>query len=161
MIEQLVTRPADVIHDFVASFFLKRLAHPSGDVIENLVPRHPFPFAFASPADPLERIFNALRISHLIERCRALGAISSPATRVLRITFKPSNTVAVFLDDRDQTASRLAVKTDSWNDPAVLLYFSWPMGGVVFHPVVPFFDSRKIGQATTAGFEVCCNRVKW
>src|SRR5687767_15832857 len=117
MIEQLVTRPADVIHDFVASFFLKRLSHTSGDVIENVVPRGPLPFAFASLPDPLERIFKTLRISHLIERCRALGAISSPAARMFRITFEPSNTVAVFLDDRDQTASRLAIKTDSRNDP--------------------------------------------
>jgi hypothetical protein len=64
---------------------------------------------------------------------------------VFRIAFEPSNPVAVFLDDRDQTASRLTVKTDSRNDPAVLFYFSWPMGGVVFHPVFPFLDGRKIG----------------
>src|SRR5215207_592134 len=109
MIEQLVTRPTDVVHNLVAALFLKRFAHPSGDIIENFIPGDPLPLAFASFADPLERILDAFRISHLIESCRPLRAISSPAAWMFRIAFEPSNTMGVFLDDRDQTASRLAV----------------------------------------------------
>src|ERR1051326_4413893 len=53
VVKQLVSRPADVIHDFVLAAFLKRFANASAKVVENVVPGDALPFAFAAPAGAL------------------------------------------------------------------------------------------------------------
>ena len=147
MIEQLVTRPADVIHALVAALFLKRLAHPRCDVIENHIPSDALPLPFAALTRAPQRIANALRIVDLVQRRRPLGAVAPAAAGMLRITFEAANPVGVLLDESQEAACRFAVETDRRNDPAVFLNFSRPLRGVVLDPVVPFFHRRIAGEA--------------
>ena len=72
---ELMTRPADVIHDLVAPFFLKRFTHARRDVVDYFVPGRTFPFAFAALA-MLKRIAKSFGVGYLIEGRRSFGAIS-------------------------------------------------------------------------------------
>ena len=153
MIKQLMAGPADVIHDLVAPLFLKRFAHSRGDIVEHFVPSHAFPFAFAAFADAFQRIANALRIGHLIERRRTFGAVSAAAAGMFRIAFEAANAIGVLLDKAQQAAGRFAIETDRRNDPAMLFDFARPLRGVVLDPVVPFFHGRITGQTAARGFQ--------
>src|SRR5512139_351634 len=64
------------------------LAHFLRDFDQGLLPTNAFPFAFTAFANSLQWIQNALRIINLIVRRGSLGAVSSPAARVNRITFE-------------------------------------------------------------------------
>ncbi len=127
VIEQLMSRPADVIHDLIAAIFLERFAYARRNVVEHFIPSNALPFAFAAFADAFERIANAFRVGDLIERRRPLGAVAASAAGMLRIALEAADSVGVFLDDRHQAAAGFAVKTNRRNDPAMLLYFPRPL----------------------------------
>src|SRR6266550_1480712 len=135
-------RPANVIHNLVAPLFLERFAHPRGDVVEHFVPSDAFPLPFTAFADALQRIANSLGIANLIERRRAFGAISTSAAGMFRIAFEAPNAMGVLFDKSQQTACRLAVKANRWNDTAMLFDFARPLAGIVLDPIVPFFHRR-------------------
>src|SRR3970040_1104946 len=96
--------PADVIHDLVAPFFLKRFAHPRRDIVEHFVPTDTLPFTLTSFADALQGITYAIGIGDLVERRRSLGAIAATTAGMLRIALEAADTVGVLLDEREQTA---------------------------------------------------------
>jgi hypothetical protein len=153
MIKQLMPRPADVVHDLVASLFLKRFAHSRGDIVEYFVPSRAFPFSLAASADAFQRIANSLGIANLIEGRRSFGAISTSAAGMFRIAFEAPNTMRVLLDKTQQSARRFAIETDRRNDLAMLLDLARPLGGIVLDPVVPFFHGRITCQTTARGFQ--------
>src|SRR6266850_3170529 len=127
MIEQLMARPADVIHDLVASIFFQRFAYSCRDVVENFVPAHSFPFSLSPLSHTLQGITNALGIGDLIERRWPLGAIASSAAGVLRVAFESADAQRFLVDETEEAARGLTVKTDRRNDLIMLLYFSRPM----------------------------------
>src|SRR5512132_2581795 len=124
MIEQLMARPADVIHDLVASIFFQRFTHPCRDVVENFIPAHSFPFSFSPLSHPFQGITNALGVGDLIECRRPFGTVASAAAGMLGIAFKSSDAHRFLVDETEETARRLAVKTDRRNNLITLLDFS-------------------------------------
>src|SRR4029434_1604908 len=137
MICYCMARPADVIHDLVASIFFQRFAHACRDVVENFIPAHSFPFSFSPLSHPLQGITNALGIGDLIERRRPLCAIASSAAGVLRVAFESANAQRFLVDETEEAVRGFTVKTDRRSDLTTLLYFSRPMGRIVFDPIVP------------------------
>src|SRR5437016_2824256 len=109
MIEQLMARPADVIHDLVASIFFQRFAYTCRDVVENFIPAHSFPFSFSPLSHPLQGITNALGIGYLIERRRSLCAIASSAAGVLRVAFESADAKRFLVDETEAAARRFTV----------------------------------------------------
>src|SRR5262245_19344695 len=137
MIKQLMARPPHVIHDLVASIFFQSFAHPCRDVVENFVPAHSFPLPLSPLSHPLQGITNALGIGYLIQGCRPFGTVAPAAAGMFGIAFKSPDAQGFFVDETEETARRLAVKTDRRNDLITLLDFSRPMGRIVFDPIVP------------------------
>src|SRR6185369_5445691 len=171
MIEQFVARPADVIHDFVAPILLERFAHAAGDIIENFVPGSPLPLAFAALTDAFQWITDTLGIGHLVERCRTFGAVAPATAGVLGIAFEAPNCIGLFFDDGNEPAGRFTIEADRRNDPAMFLDLARPLGGIVFDPVLPFFDrrisresvrfkSKRIGIQRRAQFTHLCSLRK-
>ena len=101
VVEKLMSRTADVIHDLVPAILLERFTHARGDIIERLIPADALPLSLAPLSDTLERIANPLGICHLIQSGRAFGAVSSPATGMLRVTVESPDTIR-FLIDKSQ-----------------------------------------------------------
>src|ERR1041384_4008252 len=137
-----MTRPSDVIHDFIAPLFQQRLPHAAGNVIESFIPRDTLPLSCAALADALERETNPLGIVDLIERGRALGAISAPTAGMLRIAVEPANTSGVLFNKTQKPASGFTIETNRRNDVAVLFDFARPLRSVVFDPIIPLFRRR-------------------
>src|SRR5438046_1991180 len=86
VVEKLMSRTADVIHDLVPAILLERFTHARGDIIERLIPADVLPLSLTPLSDTLERIANPLGIRHLIQRGRAVGPGASPGTGLLRLT---------------------------------------------------------------------------
>ncbi len=134
-----MSRPADVIHDLALPIFLKRLSHAGGDIIENFVPAHSFPFSFAPLSHPLQGIANPLGIGDLIERRWSFGTIASSAAGMFGVAFESPDAHRFLINQTDESARRLTIKTNSRDDLIMLLYLSRPMGRIVFDPIVPLF----------------------
>ena len=134
-----MARPPDVIHDLVAPVFLKRFAHPCRDVVENFVPAHTFPFSFAPLSHPLQGITNALGIGYLIKCRRTFGAVASAAAGMFGIAFESADAQRFLIDETQQTAGRLAVKTDRRNNLITFLDFSAANGPYRIPPNRPTF----------------------
>src|SRR5262247_2313956 len=87
-IDELVARPPEVVHDLLLPAFHERCADAAGEVVERLIPRDALPLAAAARPHAPQRIEDALRVGHLVERRGALGAVTAAASRVNRITFE-------------------------------------------------------------------------
>src|SRR5262245_30771376 len=160
MIEQLMPRPPDVVHDLVAPLFLDRLAHARADIVEHLIPADALPLPLPSFTGSSQRITNPFRIGDLVERRRSLGAVSAAASGMFRIAFETPDQVSFFFNETEQTAGRLAVETNRRNDPAMLLDFARPLRGVVLDPIVPFFY-RWIARQTALFRQPQSRGVQW
>src|SRR5579872_540390 len=106
----VLARTADVIHDLVLAFFDDRTPDARCNVVECLVPSDLHPFAFAAFAGAFERERNAIDVFDLIERRRALRAISSAGARMFGVTFELANLARVFVDIREQSARGLTIE---------------------------------------------------
>src|SRR5579859_3516972 len=82
VVEKLVAGPANVIHDFVLAPFLKRFTNACSQIVQDLVPGHALPFSCSALAGTAQRIKDALRIVHLVDCGRPLGAVASATARV-------------------------------------------------------------------------------
>src|ERR1051326_848383 len=141
--EAIFAGATDVIHDFVATIFYDGFTDSRGEIIQNLVPTDALPFSFAAFSTPLERIQNSIRIVDLIERRRALCAITSARSRVLRIPFELLNLIGVLIDVGKQTARRLAIETSRRHQLIVPLLTPRPCLGIQLSPIIPALPGRK------------------
>src|SRR4029077_8260448 len=127
VIQQLMARPADVIHDFISAILLESFAHAGRDVVENFVPTHALPFSLASLSDTFQGITNPFGIGHLVQGCRPFSAVASSAAGMFRVAFESADAQRFFIDETKKTAGSFTVKTNGRDDLIVLLYFSRPM----------------------------------
>ena len=88
VIDELVARAADVIHDLVAPALDERLSDARGDVVERLVPGDALPLTPAPRPDPLQRMADALGILDLVQGGRSLRAVAATAAGVLRVSLE-------------------------------------------------------------------------
>src|SRR5262249_33866808 len=107
---------------------------------------HPLPFAHAACAHPSHWVQDALGVINLVKSCGSLGTIPPAATRMRRIPFEFPDTAALLIHVGKQSASRLAVETDSRNQSVVLFNFSGPLGRIILSPVVPAMRGWKAGK---------------
>ncbi len=149
-----MTGTPDVIHDLVFAIFGKRESNASGQIVEDVIPGHPLPLPFAALARPSQRIKDALRVIHLIDGRRPLGAVAPPAAGVRGIPLKLVNAVLFLIHPGKKPAGRLAVETDGGDQRVMLLNLARPLTGVVFSPVIPPVGGRKAGEAFLWIFEV-------
>ena len=75
--EAILAGAAHVIHDLVMAVLLDGLPHPASDLFQGGVPRDLLPLARPALAHPAHWVEDPLRVVHLIERCRALGAVAA------------------------------------------------------------------------------------
>ena len=101
--ETVFTGSPDVIHDLVPAIFKDRFANAGGDIIQNPVPGHLFPFTFTAFADAFEWIKNAIRILNLVKCCRTLGTVAPARSRMFRVTFKLLNVSSDLVDIGEQS----------------------------------------------------------
>ena len=71
----ILTRPANVVHDFVVTVFLERSSQTAGNIMQGFVPGDLLPLALAAFARPFQGLEDAIRIVDLVECGRALGAV--------------------------------------------------------------------------------------
>ena len=153
--ETILARSPDVIHDLVAAIFDDRFAKARGDIIQNPVPGHLFPFALPTFAGALEWIKNAVRILNLVEGGGTLGTIAPARSRMFGIAFKLLDVAGDFVDVGEQAAGRLAVET-SCRDQGIMALFAFGPGlRIEFCPIIPtlFWRKRSEMTATGAGIE--------
>ena len=87
-IDELVPGPPEVIHDLLRPVLDEGPADTPGHVVEHLVPRDPLPAP--PPRFPVrrKRVANPLRVIHLVEGRRTLGAVAAAAPGVRRIALE-------------------------------------------------------------------------
>src|SRR5262249_51526225 len=112
VVDELVARPADVVHDLVAAPFDERLPDAGGDVVQRLVPADALPLAAATRPDALERMADALRILDLVQRGRPFRTVAASAAGVLRVPLELLDRQAVLVHVGEEPAGRLAVEAD-------------------------------------------------
>src|SRR5487761_827360 len=88
IVNQLMTRTADVINDLVVPPFEQRLADPSGKIVERVVPGYALPFAVAAFAHTAHRIADPLSVVDLIQSRWTLGAVAAAAPGMKRIALE-------------------------------------------------------------------------
>src|SRR5690348_2791263 len=98
VVDEFMTRAADVIHDLVLAAFGEGLSDSSAQVVEHFVPGHALPFPFPAFACTPQRIKNAFRIVHLVDRRRALGAVASATAGMRRVPLKLLNAHLLFVN---------------------------------------------------------------
>jgi hypothetical protein len=113
--ETIFARPPDVIHDLMTAVFHDRFANARGENVENFVPRCLFPFPFTAFTRAFQWIENAIGIGDLVERCRALGAVSPARARVFRIAFELLYFTGDFIDVSQQPTRGFAIETGCGN----------------------------------------------
>ena len=144
--EAVLSRPADVVHDLVAPSIGDRASHADRDVVEGFVPGDPHPLTRAAPADPLERIENAIGVGDLVERGRTLGAVPAPRARMFGVAFELPDLQGVLVHVRQQPARRFAVEAGGGDKHVPLFDPPGPRFGVQLDPVVPPLLGRERGQ---------------
>src|SRR4029077_19905477 len=98
-------------------------------------------------SDTFKGITNPFGIGHLVQGCRPFSAVASSAAGMFRVAFESADAQRFFIDETKKTTGSFTVKTNGRDDLIVLLYFSRPMGRIVFDPIVPFFHGWITGQS--------------
>ncbi len=137
VINEFMSGPSDVVHDFVLAALLQSQPNTRGQVVQNFIPGHALPFSFSPLAGPPQRIKNPLRVGDLIKRRRSFGAVPAAAARMSGVAFEFLHAHLVLVDVGQQAASSFTVEADSRNQRVMLLDFPRPLRGIVFGPVVP------------------------
>lgn len=148
--EPVLSWPAEVHHDLVLASFGDGGPDPPGERVEGLVPADPLPGPRASGAVASQRVQDAIRIGHLVQGGRALGAIAAPRARVLGIALELAHLKAVAVHIGEQAAGRLAVKARRGDEEVVMLAPRRPGTRVKLGPVVPALlwgKGRQVGPA--------------
>src|SRR5205807_9805160 len=101
-----------LIHDPLLTDLHVRLSDARADVVEHLVPRDTLPASAAARPDPAQRILDPLRIGHLVQGRRPLGAIAPAAAGMDGIAFKFLDRESLAVDVREKPAAGLAVEAD-------------------------------------------------
>src|SRR4051812_33219039 len=96
--ETIFAGATDVIHDFFVPVFDDRLPDAGRDVIKRLVPTHLLPTSSTTAPGALHWMKNAIWIMNLIQRRRALCAVSSARARMFWIAFELLNLAGSFVD---------------------------------------------------------------
>src|SRR5262249_53771125 len=130
VVDQLMAGPPHVIHDLVLAAFHQSLANAASQIVKHLVPGHALPFAFATFARAPQRIKDAFRVVHLIDRRRTLGAVASAAAGMRGIAFELLYAHLLFVDVSQQAASRFAVEANGGNQGIVPLDSARPFARV-------------------------------
>ena len=159
-VNELVTRPAEVIHDFLLPTFHERLADPPTDVVERLVPGDALPLTPSAGADPTQRVEDPLRVIHLVERRRALGAVAATASRVRRVALELLDLERRPVDVGEEAAGGLAVEADRRDQRVPALDLSRPGDGVELFPVLPALHGRIAHEATLPRGQLPSHRMK-
>src|SRR2546426_8818720 len=153
-VDELVSGTAEVIHDFLLPALDERLADPSRDVVERVVPRYALPSTAAARPLAAHRIEDALGILHLIEGGGTLGAVAAAAARMHRVALELLDLQRVLVDVREEAARRLAVEADGRDQLVAPRDLLRPRDGIELLPVVPALDGRIRGQPALARREV-------
>src|SRR5262249_13909329 len=139
--------PSHVVHDLVLTPFLQRLPDAPTQIVQDLVPGHSFPLALAALSCPTQRIQNPLGIVDLVDRCRPLGTVSSPAPWVRRIAFELLDPHLFLIDVGQQSARGFTVEANGRDQRIMLLDLAWPLRSIELRPVVPAIGRRKTGES--------------
>src|SRR4029453_1108973 len=131
-----------------------RLADAPGDVRECLVPGHALPAVLAALARPLQRIEDAIRVVHLVERRRPLRAVAARRARVLGVALDLADLERLAVHVGQQTAGRLAVEARRRHQHAVALDALRPRPRVELDPVVPALARRVGAELRPAGSRI-------
>src|SRR5262249_35374671 len=159
-VDQLVARPAQVVHHLLRASLHQRLPDPPRDVVERLVPCDALPLAAAALAGTSHRIADALGIGDLGERGRPLGAVAAAAAGVDGVAFEFLDSSRRPVHVGEQAAGRLAVEADGRNQAVTALDLPWPRDGVVLLPIVPALRRRITGEAFGDG-QLARAGVQW
>ena len=148
VVDELVARPPHVVHDLVPAPLLEGRPDPPREVVQHLVPRHARPLAAAPLPHALQGIADPLGVVDLVQGRRPLGAVASPAPRMLRVPLELLDLARVAVDVGEEAARRLAVEADGGDEAVMARDLSWPRLRVVLLPVVPARDGRVALEAT-------------
>ena len=143
--------PAHVIGDFVVGALLQPFADSPGDVVQCVVPGHPFPLAAAPGARPAHGIENAVGVADLVDGRRALGAIPTPAGRVVGIALELADLHRLLVHVAQHAASCFAVEAGRGHHHVAFGLLPRPVLGLVLHPVVPLVRRRVVRERTALG----------
>ena len=144
----VMPRPANVIHDFIATTFNNGGSDFAGKGLQYFVPRCAFPLALTTLPYAFQRIQDTFGIVDLVDGGWSFGTVAPSTARMIGITFKFFDPSRLFVHVSHQATSRLAVEADGRNDLVVLLYLARPCSGIVFDPIVPAFRRRTRCEVT-------------
>ena len=136
----VVTGATDVIHHLSASVLLQRGSYARSQRIKHFVPVSAFPLTRATSSGAFHGVENALRIVHLVDGRRTLGAIPAAASGMRRIAFELADAHVFFIDICQQSASSLAVEAHRRDQHVVLGDLLRPDVGIVLCPVIPLLN---------------------
>ena len=140
----VVPGSADVVHDLLTAALRDRPPDPPADVVEGRLPGHPLPAALAAIPDAPEGMEDPLRVLHLVDRGRSLGADTAAASRMNGVPLEAPDLARLLVDVGEEPAGGLAVEADRRDELVAPLDLPRPRGGVVLDPVVPPLG-RRIG----------------
>ena len=159
-VDQLVPRPAQVIHDLLRPAVDQRAPDAARDVVERLVPRHALPLAAAARPLAPQRIADALRVVHLVERGRALGAVPPAAAGMHGIALELLDAARGLVDVGEEPARGFTIEADRRDQGEAPLDLLRPGRRVVGLPVVPSLDRRIRGERASGRGEAARDGMK-
>src|SRR5438270_453195 len=114
--------------------------------IEEVGPRDALPPAAAPRPLAPQRVADALRVVHLVERRGTLGAVPAAASGMDRVPLELLDAQRGLVHVGEEAARGLAVEADRRDQRVAPLHLARPGGGIVFLPVLPALDGRVAGE---------------
>src|SRR3989442_7041915 len=150
-IDQLVARPAEVVHHFLRPPLHQGLADPARDVIERLVPRDALPLPAGALALAPDGVADAFGVLDLVQRGGALGAVAATTAGMNGIALELLDAARRLVDVGEQPARGFAVEADGRDQAVAALDLPRPGDGVVLFPILPALRRWIAGQAVGGG----------
>ena len=144
--EAVLTVPTHVVHDLFATVLFDRRADATGDIVENVIPRHALELGLPALTHPLHRVQDPLGIGGLVDRGRALGAVAAAGSGVGRVALDFDDFLGLLVHVGKEPAGGFAVEARGGDQHVVLGDLARMGLGVVHDDVVPLLDRRIVGH---------------
>src|SRR5713226_788183 len=144
----IVSRSANVVHDFIAAILNNGGPNFAGEGIQHLIPRSTLPLALSTLACTFEGIEDAFGVVDLVDGGGTLGTAAPAAPWVIGIALEFFDPARLFIHVGQQPTGRLAVEADGGNNFIVFLDFARPCLRIIFDPIAPAFRWRTRCQVT-------------
>lgn len=152
--DEIVARPADVVHHLFAAALQDGLPDSCPERLEDFIPGSACPLAAPPWPDSLHWIEQPVGIMNLIDDGPTLGAQPAMAGWVHGVAFESVDLSRLLVDVGQKAAGRLAVEADGWNRLVAPGHVARPGGRIIVDPVIPLLNRGRGAKIASRALEI-------